>query len=461
MRKPLSPADMLFLALEGRRQPMHVGGLQLFELPADAPPNFITRLYEAAIAHDEVHRPFNRRLEFRWGRWFWVVDHDFELEHHVRHLSLPKPGRIRELLAMISRLHATPLDRSRPLWEYNIIEGLEDGRVAVYTKIHHALFDGVAAVRLGRESLSENPDDRHVPAMWSRKPTRHRRRHPSGPKPPSDLPSQIRKSLGGPLQIARGFGNGFSDVIRQSESSDDVVPFQAPPSTLNCRITSSRRFAAQSWKIARMRAVADATGTTLNDVALAMCGGALRKYLEAEHALPNEPLTAMVPVSIRTEKTADAGNQISVILANLATHLPDPLARLKMTSASTRHAKDRMSRMGHAERMAFAAASLSPMTLATLFGYDKVHPAFNIVISNVPGSQKPLYWNGARLTEQYPLSIPIDGQAMNITLTSYCDDMAFGFTACRRSLPSMQRLLEFTEQSLAELETATKTRSKT
>jgi diacylglycerol O-acyltransferase len=220
----------------------------------------------------------------------------------------------------------------------------------------------------------------------------------------------------------------------------------------NVRISSSRRFAAQSFSLARIKKVGKAAGATVNDVALAMCAGALREYLVTHNALPGQPLIAMVPVSVRAADGPEGGNQVAVILANLATQVEDAGQRLETIVASTRRAKERMAQMNRVEQMAYAAAALSPMAVTSLLGLDRFRPAFNLVISNVPGPTKPLYWNGARLDESYPVSIPIDGQAINITLTSYCDQVAFGYTACRRSVPGMQRLLDFTENALAELE---------
>lgn len=450
--KALSPMDAMFLIAELRRQPMHVGGLQLYSLPKDAPRDFIGQMVDKMRESQQPEPPYNQRLVFR-GNWFWQEDDQFDLDYHLRHLSLPQPGRIRELLAMTSRLHGSLMDRSRPLWETNVIEGLHDGRFAIYSKVHHALFDGVAATMEARKSLSEDPDERDMPPPWAR-PRGERRQSGNADEQAGTPIDALVKSLKTNYRILPGAARGLKDLLSRSKGRAEATPYQAPPTIFNVRISSSRRFAAQSFSLSRIKKVGKASGATLNDVALAMCAGALREYLIANNALPDKPLISMVPVSVRAADGPEGGNQVAVILANLATHIEDPAERLEAIVESTQRAKERMAQMGRLEQMAYAAAALSPMAVTSLLGLDRFRPAFNLVISNVPGPTKPLYWNGARLDESYPVSIPIDGQALNITLTSYCDNVAFGYTACRKSVPSMQRLLDFTENALSGLESA-------
>ncbi len=449
--KALSPLDAMFLLLEHRRQPMHVAGLQLFTPPEGASPDFVASVVESMRAHREARAPYDQRAIFR-GMWFWQKDEHFDVDHHFRHLALPRPGRIRELLAMSSRLHGTLMDRSRPLWEMSVIEGLQDGRFAIFSKVHHAMFDGVSATREAQKSLSEDPDRRDMPPPWARPRGRRSDEATALAQPVSPL-NALLKSLRMNARIFPGAYKGYLDLFRKSRHDRAAAtPFQAPPSMFNVPISSSRRFAAQSYSLARIKRIGKAFGATVNDTVLAICAGALREYLLAHDALPAEPLIAMVPVSVRSADSPEGGNQVAFIMANLATQIEDPVDRLAIITASTHRAKERIAKMSSLEQMAYAAAALSPMALATTLGFDRVRPVFNLVISNVPGPTKPLYWNGARLDESYPVSIPIDGQALNITLTSYCDQMAFGFTACRRSVPSMQRLLDFTEAAFGALE---------
>jgi diacylglycerol O-acyltransferase len=221
----------------------------------------------------------------------------------------------------------------------------------------------------------------------------------------------------------------------------------------NVPISGSRRFVAQSYSLARVKRIGAAAKATVNDVTLAVCASALRNYLIAHDALPKKPLIAMVPVSLHGE-TSKGGNQVSMILANLATDVGDPVLRLARIVESTRAAKERLSRMTRLEKMAHAAMMLTPMLPGMVTGGARARPAFNLVISNVPGPRETLYRNGARLDEAYPVSIPADYQALNITVSGNGDRFGFGFTACRRSVPALQRMVDHIEAAFRELEVA-------
>jgi diacylglycerol O-acyltransferase len=452
--KPLSPTDVMFLWLEGRRQPMHVGGLQLYTPPEGAGDDFVYNLVESWREHPHAQRPFDQRPHFRLGHWFWEEDTEFELDYHLRHSALPRPGRIRELLSLVSRLHGTLMDRTRPLWEIHVIEGLADKRVAMYAKVHHAMFDGVAAMRMMQAVLSEDPREQRPP-LWAQE--RRRRAPPSGAEAetaePAAAPSWFERALQAGAEIVPGVRSGLREIVRATDSASDAQPFHAPPTMFNVRISGSRRFAAQSFGLDRVKAIGKATGATVNDVTLAVCAGALRTYLLMQNALPDKPLIAMVPVSVRAEGD-DGGNQLAILLANLATHLEDPLARLRCVIDSTTHAKNRLRAMSKLERMAHAAAMSAPMGASMLTGHAKRRPIYNVVISNVPGPRQPLYLDGMRLDESYPVSIPVDYLALNITITGYDGALGFGYIACRRSVPALQRMLDFTGEALAELEAA-------
>ena len=455
--KPLSPMDQTFLWVERRNQPMHVGGLQLITPPADAPPDFVQKIADRIRNPARAVPPFNQRLVQRLGAWFWTEDEDFDLEAHVRVLALPRPGRIRELLALVSQLHSNHLDRARPLWEYYIIDGVEGGRLAVYTKIHHAMVDGMAAMRMLMKSMSEDPAARKLPAIWA-KPLESSADKGDGaraaPQSPIAVLAQAAKAartqIGGLPFIARELFGKF----REARASGDLATgFVAPRCILNQRVTASRRFAAQSYSLERIRAAGKTHAATVNDVVLAMCGSALRKYLLELDALPERSLVAMVPVSMRRDDTA-SGNQVAMLLATLGTDLTDPRERLETIKASVQESKDRYAKMTPAQIVAYSGLLAAPSNLSVATGLAPRFQAYNVTISNVPGPKKTLYWNGARLDGTYPVSIVADGQALNITLNSYADKMEFGITACRRALPHIQRLLDYLEQGLTELEDA-------
>lgn len=451
---PLSPVDQLFLWLEKRQQPMHVGGLSLFSFPEGAGPKYITELAESLRAYQHPEAPFNKRLVRKFGQYFWEHDDHFDLEHHFRHEALPKPGRIRELLARVSAEHSNQMDRERPLWEAHLIEGVRGKRFALYFKAHHAMIDGISAMRMTTRAFSEDPNERNAPPIWSMTP----KKSPDKVLPSaSDVFSSLSTLMSGAskqLSTIPTVAREISKSIQQARNDPDYVSvFQAPQSILNQHITGSRRFAAQSYPMERIRVLCKKFDATVNDIVLAICGSALRDYLISQHALPDQPLIAMVPVSTRQDNS-EGGNQIAMILANLGTHIADPYNRLEVIKHSVQTAKNRFKQMTPEEILNYTALTMAPTGLNMLTGLAPKWRAFNVVISNVPGPQNTLYWNGAKLEGMYPVSIPIDHIALNITLVSYNDQLEFGLTACRRSLPSMQRLLDYIDNGIHELETA-------
>ncbi|MGO9550876.1 WS/DGAT domain-containing protein, partial [Mycobacterium sp.] len=235
-----------------------------------------------------------------------------------------------------------------------------------------------------------------------------------------------------------------------------TLPFAAPKTMLNVPIGGARRVAAQSWSLERVKSIKRAAGVTVNDVVLAMCAGALRQYLLDQQALPDTPLIAMVPVSLRSEEEADSGgNQVGALLCNLATDVEDPAKRLETISESMRGNKKVLSELPRLQAFALSAFLIAPLGLAVVPGFvSSAPPPFNIVISNVPGPTEPMYWAGARLDGNYPLSIALDGQALNITVVNNAGNIDFGLVGCRRSVPHLQRLLGHLESSLKDLERA-------
>jgi diacylglycerol O-acyltransferase / wax synthase len=453
MLLPMSPTSSLFLLAETREHPMHVGSLQLFVPPDGADALDVRRLFDDAIAKDEVSPLFQkrpRRSITSLGQWGWETDRMFDLEHHVRRNALPQPGRILELLALCSRLHSTLLDRHRPLWEMHLIEGLEDGRYGIYFKVHHSLVDGVSALRLLGRMLSPDAAERDMPPPWA---PRERAPRPGGKKSSSgQSPLQLLGEAAGMVPaLAR-------TVNRALKDQSGAMSLSAPKSMLNVPITGARRFAAQSWPIDRIRAVGKARGATVNDVVLAMCSGALRNYLLSMDALPDAPLIAMVPVSLHGEdssSTDGGGNAVGAVMCNLGTHQDDAGDRLTTVHGSMEEGKEFLRSMSPTQILAMSAIGISPLGLWPLLRLTgSVRPPFNLVISNVPGPRQPMYWNGARLDGLYPLSIPLDGQALNITCTSYSDEIAFGLTGCRRTVPHLQRLLGYLDDELGALEKA-------
>ncbi len=450
----MSPTDSVFLLGESREHPMHVGALQLFEPPAGADVDFMRVLHEGMVAQTDFQPTFRKHPATIFGgiaNIGWAFEKEVDVDYHLRRSALPSPGRVRDLLELTSRMHGTLLDRHRPLWEAHLIEGLADGRFAVYTKVHHSLLDGVSALKLTQRTLSKDPTNTEIRVPWSLQPgPSTEREHSAGPS--------LLQSITGAVGTLAGLAPSALSVARAGLLEQQLtLPFGAPKTMFNVKIGGARRVAAQSWPLDRIKRVKDAaSGVTINDVVLGMCAGALRTYLLEQSELPDAPLIAMVPVSLRSESEADAGgNMVGAILCNLGTDIEDPAKRLEIISASMHRNKKVFSSLPRLEALALSALMIAPLGLSAVPGFvGSTRPPFNIVISNVPGSQQSMYWNGARLDGNYPLSIVLDGQALNMTLANNGDNLDFGLVGCRRSVPHLQRLLGHLETAIKDLERA-------
>jgi diacylglycerol O-acyltransferase / wax synthase len=453
--KRLTPSDSMFLYGESREVMMHVGGLLTFTQPADAPPDQMRGLMDEIRAGAPVYRPWNQRLrtpDLLWNPLQAWQEVEVDLEYHVRRTALPSPGDERELGIVVSRLHGHHIDFHRPPWEVHLIEGLEGRRFALYVKVHHSLVDGFTAMKILNNALSTDPAERDRPLFFSIPPPVRKPRDEAegvavhGPQ----LMAIVREQYGASKTALRALRDVFT-----GHHAGLVTPRQAPKCVLNARISRSRRFATQSLETARMRAVAKASGGTLNDVILAVSAASLRRYLFEQDALPDDPLVAMVPVAVRAKDEDGGGNAVGAILVSLATDIDDVQERIADIIQSTREAKQQLSGMSKAAILQYSAMLLAPslaQMIPTTAGHVK--PTFNVVISNVPGPDSPLYFRGARLDAAYPMSIPVHGQALNITVNSYAGNMCFGFTGCRDTVPHLQRLAVYCGEALVELEQA-------
>ena len=450
----------MFLYGETREVMMHVAGLLPFSPAKDWRPDEMRHLMDEIREGVKVEPPWNLRLKspelLRNPLQAWVHDETVDVEYHVRRSALPSPGDERELGILVSRLHAIPLDFHRPPWEVHLIEGLEGGRFAMYAKVHHALVDGYSAMRILANALTPDPDERDRPLFFS-VPPRVRDKKPDGDHDGGvhfgELLAAVREQYGTSKTVVKALMN----VVQSARSGlkDLVSPMQAPKCVLNARISRNRRFATQKLATARLRAVAQAVGGTLNDVILALCSGALRRYLRELDALPEQPLVAMLPVAIRQKGEQGGGNAVGAILASLATDLDDPQERIAAIVASTSKAKQQLQGMSKAAILQYSAMLCAPAMVQMLpQASGRMRPTFNVVISNVPGPDEPLYFRGARLEASFPVSIPVHGQALNITCSSYAGSVCFGFTGCRDTVPHLQRIAVHCGDALTELEEA-------
>ncbi len=456
MNERVNLTDASWLIMESRERPMHVATLLIYSLPADAPDDYMHQLVDSLRQSTDFADPFNRRLLNQGLRFIapsWTHVYDLDMEFHVRHQSLPRPGGERELGMLIARLHSNPMDLSRPLWEYHIIEGLENNRFAVYFKMHHSIVDGVAGIRMLQRSMSPRQEDVDTPALWSA-------HAPAADMPVAPPPASLSQTVRSVAETASSFlhvGRGLINLMKASREVENpaALPFQTPISVLNHRIKSQRRFATQQYDFNRIRRLSKAANCTINDIILALCSGALRRFLKELGVLPGRPLTAGIPVSLRTQDDQGAGSAVSFIIANLATNVADPVRRLELIVGSTRRAKAQLQDLPRNAIEKFSVALMTPYSLQMFAGLEgRTRPVFNVTISNVPGPTEPLYFRGARLEAIYPVSAVTHGQALNITCYSYAGTLTFGFSGCRDTLPHMQRLAVFTGEALEELETA-------
>ncbi|MCW4354235.1 wax ester/triacylglycerol synthase family O-acyltransferase [Hoyosella sp. YIM 151337] len=467
MAKWLSPLDAMFLYMESPDSMMHVGGLVEIEVTDGTSGDMSRRIRDELEEMTSAQAPWNLKLAtpkfLKNPAHRWIEDPEFDAMYHVRRSALPSPGGERELGVLVSRLHSRPLDFRRPPWECYIIEGHESGNLMMYAKVHHSLVDGYTAVKMFMRSFSDSPDAPDEPLFFQIPPAERRPKRKKRAEREADSPADqgsFVSAVAGHMTSVRDIGKGLGRLSRSRFRKDDpiVTILQAPRSILNGRIGRNRRFATQQYDIGRMRRIADAAGCTLNDVVLAVCGGGLRDYMQSIGALPAKPLIAFVPVNIRPKDDPGGGNMVGGMLASLGTDVESAEERLKAVVASTTAAKKQMEKMNRAAIIGYTMYVGSPLLVQTglaQFGLGKVFPpSFNVVISNVPGPTKPLYFRGNRLASVYPVSFLMHGGPLNITCESYGDTLNFGFVGCRDTLPRLQRLALACGDAVDELEKA-------
>jgi WS/DGAT/MGAT family acyltransferase len=458
--KRLGTLDASWLAVESEDTPMHVGNLQIFSLPENAPETFLRDMLTKMKDEGEIAAPWCYKLAFPGylGRVImpsWKVDKKIDLDYHVRHSALPRPGSERELGILISRLHSNPLDFSRPLWECHIIEGLENNRFALYTKMHHSLIDGISGVRLLQRVLSKDPGDTNMPPPWAVRPERTRASKTDTEASMTAALAQAKDALKLQADMAPRLLNAMTRLANSLRHPEEglTAPFAGPVSALNHRVTPQRRFATQHYQVDRIKKVAHAAEGSLNDIVLYLCGTALRRFLLESDNIPDTPLTAGIPVNIRPADDQGTGTQISFMIASLATDQEDPIVRLQHIKQSSRAAKEHLQKLPRKALTQYTMLMMSPYILQLMSGLGgRMRPVFNVTISNVPGPQESLYFQGAKLEAMYPVSLITHGGALNITCLSYAGSLNFGYTGCRDTLPSMQKLAVYTGEALDELE---------
>ncbi|MBT8138215.1 MAG: wax ester/triacylglycerol synthase family O-acyltransferase [Gammaproteobacteria bacterium] len=462
--KKLGLLDKAFLLTESRQTPMHVGGLSVFNLPRQVnEQEFLHELAAGLSNAQELQHPFGGKLKTSLlglaGPAYWENDTALDMGYHIRHSALPAPGRYRELFTLVSRLHSTLLDRTRPLWEMHLIEGLQNRQFAVYAKYHHAVVDGARAIHLAQSMLSKSPRARvHDSPLSIEAGNRYRERlqHDTQGYTDTELRNVadfLKAQFDTSVQLFGALKKFTGAWIKRSGPL--MMPFmEVPQSSINTQVDGARRFVAQSWPFERVRAIGRVFDGTFNDAVLAVCAGTLRLYLANHAQVPEKSLKAMVPISLRREGDLDASNAVGFLSADLATNIADAGERFSAIQASAHAGKQFFHDLSANEAQLVSILLQVPAMLLLPLGLMSRLPPYNTVISNVPGPRQPMYWNGARLAGMYPASVVTEGIALNITMVTYNKNIDFGFMACRRSLPQAQRLIDYMEQAIVELEQA-------
>jgi diacylglycerol O-acyltransferase / wax synthase len=466
----LTGLDASFLVLETGSTTGHVGGLSVLD-PSHAPkPLTLARLTDVLTERIPLVPVLRRKLldvPLGLDQPYWIDDPNFDIEYHVRELALPRPGSDAQLTEQVSRLHARPLDRSRPLWEVYLITGLAHRRAAVYTKIHHAAIDGASGAELLTVLLDLEPSGRELPPVrpfrpqrppnWPELVVRAVARLAWRPVQTVRLTNELVKVLPTLTPVASAVVGGMLGLDRGDGAIIANSLGRAPATPFNKSITPHRRIAFRSVDLATVKTIKNAFGVSVNDVVMAMCAGALRRWLADHDALPSQPLISMIPVSVRDPASKGAlGNRVSAMLAMLPTNVAEPDLRLQIVHSATRIAKAQQAAIpqGLIDQISdFAPPALTARAARVVFATGLLHrvPPFNVTISNVPGPNVPAYLCGARLIAHYPVSVVTDGQGLNITLVGYLGQLHFGLVACRELVPDIDVLAGYLVDELALL----------
>ncbi len=456
--KHLSALDALFLQLETPETPMHVGSLMLLGgFGAKKDPYKVIRAHVERRMH--LAPVFSRLVKFMpldLASPLWIDAPPLDLDHHIRHLKLPRPGTRAQLESAVAKLHAGTLDRDRPLWEFTIIDGLKTGEVGFYAKIHHAALDGQGGIAVAQALLDTQKKPRAIAA-----PAKATAR--MAPSAARMLASALRntvaqyarmlKSVPG---VAKAAGRAGAVTLASSQMKKRGIAL-APRNRLNAAICGERLFATTQIPLDEAKAIARHFDAKLNDVVLAVCAGALRRLFAGDEAALARPMVGAVPLSLRAPGDTTQENQVSMMLVALATHVADPVERMATIRAAATRAKTLAGSMKGAIPTDLPSLGIPWLMAAVTPLYRKAVAApripaiANVVISNVPGPQAVLYLAGAELKAYYPVSIVTHGLALNVTIVSYNGSLDFGLVACKRTIPDLRAFAKHLTSAHREL----------
>jgi diacylglycerol O-acyltransferase / wax synthase len=456
----LTGLDASFLYMETPNNHMHVGAVYIFDPGDDPEAGSFDRVKATVASRLHLLPPFRWKLvevPFGLHHPLWINDPDFDIEYHVRKAALPSPGGQAELAEYAAQFMARPLDRSRPLWEMEVVEGLQGGRIAMITKTHHSAIDGASGAELTTALL----DTTAVPTEVS--PPSKAFKADRIPSDVETLAYALRSLTQQPAELLKAVRRTTEVALHLRKSSAEgaptaATPFAAPRTSFNVPITPHRKFAYTQFSLTDVKTIRAGLGGTVNDVVLAVCASALRRYLLEGRELPVDPLIAMVPMSVRsTDQMGAMGNRVSQLLVRLATQVADPVERLEMIKAETTLAKEQINAIGAdtlsnwAEFAAPAVAARAARLYSSMGLANRHKPIYNVTISNVPGPQIPLYSSGAKLVEWYPMGPIFDGIGLNMTVMSYMGDVYVGLLACRETVAGLWDLSQYMVDAVDEL----------
>ncbi|MEE4145126.1 MAG: wax ester/triacylglycerol synthase family O-acyltransferase [Halieaceae bacterium] len=456
--KKIPPLDLLFFLLETPGSPKHVGAVQIFQKPRNAPDNYMRDLVRD-IKAVPVEPPFNYRPYFpRVGLPEWQEDDSLDIDYHIRHSALPQPGTDQQLLELLQRLHCGMLGRDRPGWIFQVIEGLEGDRFALYSKIHHAYIDGMSGVKRMYGSLSVSPDETRIQPTWSFSAA-------PGAKPsarPADAGAlaKMAKALVAQTRAATEIAGSLRKMGREfiKASPGGVQPFfHAPRTRMNTPVQhDTRAIALCTLPLDKARAIGEHTGSKVNDVVLSVVDAALHEYLEAKNENTTSPLVALCPMSIREEGDDSASTQASALHVRLGEPGASPVERLQQVAASSRASKEEARAMSREALLDYALIMAGALELADRTPLGRLlSPSYNVLVSNVPGPGEDIFYlRGARQLASYPISAFLPGGNLNITLLSHGNSLDFGLVADKQALPDVALVARAMERRFAELEAA-------